>query len=233
MNDFKRVIFIVSRLNRQFIMKPHAVVAVLLWIIIDCLIQVQSFRSSPSMARWSQSLRFNAQSALFERRRQRRNRDDYDDDYDPFSDEDDEERKPAPKPKSKPKLRVLTAKTSAPTSIPSAVTSGTIAATAVDTKPHFYSRKTLKEIGLNDRMVSVAESLGIVKPSKVQALSFPPIYAGKSCIIGDQTGSGKTLAYLLPILQRMDELFAAKKLNRPGEKAPFIIIMTPTTELAE
>ncbi|RYG58913.1 DEAD/DEAH box helicase [archaeon] len=81
-------------------------------------------------------------------------------------------------------------------------------------------------------MVKILESMQITRPSKIQATSFRSISEGKHCVIGDQTGSGKTLAYLLPTLQRMDEALMQGKLNRSVERSPYIVIVTPTTELA-
>jgi ATP-dependent RNA helicase DDX18/HAS1 len=96
----------------------------------------------------------------------------------------------------------------------------------------FFSKKSLESIGLNSKMVNVLSSLQINRPSKIQALTFSSIFNGKHCIIGDQTGSGKTLAYLLPVIQRMDEKYANGTLSRPKERSPYVVVMTPTTELA-
>lgn len=97
----------------------------------------------------------------------------------------------------------------------------------------FFSQKSLGNIGLTTKLISMLETMQITRPSKIQALSFDTIKSGKHVILGDQTGSGKTLAYLLPILQRMAEGFDSGKLLRSPERAPYIVIMTPTTELAE
>lgn len=97
---------------------------------------------------------------------------------------------------------------------------------------YFYSQKTLESIGLNSKMVSILNSMQITRPSKVQALSFTSITSGVHAVLGDQTGSGKTLAYLLPIIQKMDEDLMTGKLSRSPERSPYIVIMTPTQELA-
>lgn len=97
----------------------------------------------------------------------------------------------------------------------------------------FYSQKKLKDLGLTEKMISVLTSMQITKPSKVQALSFNTIYSGKNVILGDQTGSGKTLAYFLPLIQRVDAKINCGNLTGPRERSPYIVILTPTTELAE
>jgi hypothetical protein len=103
----------------------------------------------------------------------------------------------------------------------------------LEDKHHFYSKKSFEEIGCNEKMIKALKTMDIYKPSRIQALAFPNVYHGKTCIIGDQTGSGKTFAYLLPVIQRLDELYQNKTLPRPQERAPYIIIITPTTELAK
>eukprot|EP01032_Pedospumella_encystans_P013967 gene13967-16059_t len=73
----------------------------------------------------------------------------------------------------------------------------------MDEKKLFFSQKTFESMGLSSTLIQCVDTLGFMKPSKIQALSYYGINTGKPCIIADQTGSGKTLAYLLPTLQRM------------------------------
>ena len=55
----------------------------------------------------------------------------------------------------------------------------------------FYSQKDFEGIGVSEDMVRVLGSLNLVRPSKVQALSFKDILSGKHTILADQTGSGR------------------------------------------
>jgi len=96
----------------------------------------------------------------------------------------------------------------------------------------FYSKKQFNDIGLTKTMDSVLNFLRIEQPSKIQALSYQTVLSGKHCIIADQTGSGKTLSYLLPTLQRMTELIRNGTISSVQSRAPYILIVTPTTELA-
>lgn len=96
----------------------------------------------------------------------------------------------------------------------------------------FYSQKRLEDLGLSSTMVELAHSLGIQKPSKIQAISSFGISTGKPCIIADQTGSGKTLAYLFPTLQRMIDERKIETTTQHSNNSPFMVIMTPTAELA-
>ncbi|KAK9054859.1 hypothetical protein SSX86_025938 [Deinandra increscens subsp. villosa] len=95
----------------------------------------------------------------------------------------------------------------------------------------FFSRKSFKDVGCADYMLQFLNSQLIAYPSHIQAMSFPHVIEGKSCIIADQSGSGKTLAYLLPVIQsiRQDEL---EGLAKSLPQSPRVVIIVPTAELA-
>ncbi|KAI3810689.1 hypothetical protein L1987_20311 [Smallanthus sonchifolius] len=95
----------------------------------------------------------------------------------------------------------------------------------------FFSRKSFKDVGRTDYMLQFLNSQLIAYPSHIQAMSFPHVIKGKSCIIADQSGSGKTLAYLLPVIQgiRQDEL---EGLAKSLPQSPRVVILVPTAELA-
>lgn len=96
----------------------------------------------------------------------------------------------------------------------------------------FYSKKDFKDIGLTETMTGVLSSLGLSAPSKIQAISYNTVLTGEHCMIADQTGSGKTLAYLMPTIQRMVELIRNNTIASAQSRSPYIVIITPTTELA-
>jgi len=81
-------------------------------------------------------------------------------------------------------------------------------------------------------MIRVLDSLSMSQPSKIQANAFPTLYAGTTSIVADQTGSGKTVAYLLPIIQRVTEHIRKGEIEPVESRAPLVLIVTPTTELA-
>ncbi|KAL4572535.1 hypothetical protein LXL04_019314 [Taraxacum kok-saghyz] len=95
----------------------------------------------------------------------------------------------------------------------------------------FFSRKSFKTLGCTDYMLQFLNSQLLAYPSHIQAMSFPHVIKGKSCIIADQSGSGKTLAYLLPVIQtiREDEL---QGLAKSLPQSPRVVILVPTAELA-
>lgn len=95
----------------------------------------------------------------------------------------------------------------------------------------FFSRKSFKTLGCSDFMLQFLNSQLLAYPSHIQAMSFPHVIKGKSCIIADQSGSGKTLAYLLPVIQsiREDEL---QGIAKSVPQSPRVVILVPTAELA-
>ena len=56
----------------------------------------------------------------------------------------------------------------------------------------------------------------------VQSLAMPYLLAGRDIMVQSRTGSGKTGCYLLPLLPRLD----------PAVKAPQVLVLAPTRELA-
>eukprot|EP00904_Undaria_pinnatifida_P001837 jgi/Undpi1/11654/HiC_scaffold_36.g13949.m1 len=100
-------------------------------------------------------------------------------------------------------------------------------------REHFYSVKSLQDIGASDLAMMALKTMGVVRPSKIQAISYSPILTGEHCVVADQTGSGKTLAYLAPLVQRLrlEELAEVHGRAKPGR--PRVLILAPTAELAQ
>lgn len=95
----------------------------------------------------------------------------------------------------------------------------------------FFSKKKFSDLGYSEDVVQSLRSQRYVRPSHIQAMSFPHVINEKSCIIADQSGSGKTLAYLAPIIQRLrqEEL---QGLSKSSSGSPRVLILVPTAELA-
>lgn len=83
-----------------------------------------------------------------------------------------------------------------------------------------------KDLGLSSEALRAVERLGYVEPTPVQEEAIPKILAGSDIIAAASTGTGKTAAFLLPCA---DKTSKAKK----GPRAPRILVITPTRELAE
>ena len=85
------------------------------------------------------------------------------------------------------------------------------------------SDATFKSVGLNPELTVNLSSLGYHTMTPIQALSLPPILAGKDVIGQGRTGSGKTAAFGLGLLQKLDvKLFKTQSL-----------VLCPTRELAD
>ncbi|KAK3276435.1 DEAD-box ATP-dependent RNA helicase [Cymbomonas tetramitiformis] len=81
---------------------------------------------------------------------------------------------------------------------------------------------SFKDLGLSDWLCANLKTLGIKKPSPVQANCIPPILRGEDVLGTAETGSGKTASFALPILQRLSE----------DPYGVFALAITPTRELA-
>jgi ATP-dependent RNA helicase RhlE len=79
------------------------------------------------------------------------------------------------------------------------------------------------ELGLDDVLVRVCESLGYTEPTPIQQQAIPIVLGGSDLIGCAETGTGKTAAFLLPIIQRMAQQ------PRPGIR---LLVLAPTRELA-
>lgn len=79
------------------------------------------------------------------------------------------------------------------------------------------------QLGLQDSLARVCESLGYTEPTPIQQQAIPVVLSGSDLIGCAETGTGKTAAFLLPIIQRMSNV------ARPGIRA---LILAPTRELA-
>ncbi|HEY7753455.1 MAG TPA: DEAD/DEAH box helicase [Steroidobacteraceae bacterium] len=79
------------------------------------------------------------------------------------------------------------------------------------------------DLGLQPELVSAVAGHGYTRPTPIQAEAIPPVLAGRDLLAGAQTGTGKTAAFVLPLLQ---------VLAAPAGRAPRVLILAPTRELA-
>ncbi len=78
-------------------------------------------------------------------------------------------------------------------------------------------------LGLEPGLLSAVAELGYETPTPIQVEAIPPVLAGRDLLAGAQTGTGKTAAFVLPLLQL---------LGTAGGRAPRVLILAPTRELA-
>ena len=83
-----------------------------------------------------------------------------------------------------------------------------------------------KDLGLNERLITALDTMGLSSPTPIQTATIPALLAGKDVLAGAQTGSGKTLAFLLPALSLLSTL-RFKPRNGLG-----VVVISPTRELA-
>ncbi len=81
---------------------------------------------------------------------------------------------------------------------------------------------SFKSLDLAPAVFQVIDEVGYETPSPIQAQSIPPLLEGRDLLGQAQTGTGKTAAFSLPLLSRLN----------PKLKAPQILVLTPTRELA-
>jgi ATP-dependent RNA helicase RhlE len=79
------------------------------------------------------------------------------------------------------------------------------------------------DLGLKPELLRAVDEKGYSAPTPIQARAIPAVLAGGDLLAGAQTGTGKTAAFVLPLLQ---------KLGAPGGRAPRVLVLTPTRELA-
>jgi ATP-dependent RNA helicase RhlE len=79
---------------------------------------------------------------------------------------------------------------------------------------------------LKDRLTAA----GFVKPTPVQAGAIPPALEGDDILATASTGTGKTLSFLVPMIDRLEEI---SKPSTRGARNPILaLILLPTRELA-
>lgn len=92
----------------------------------------------------------------------------------------------------------------------------------VDIKEEIYTPKnTFGTFGLNSKIESVVEKMGIKEPTPIQDQIIPEIMKGNDVIGLAETGTGKTAAFLLPIIHKTID-----------QKNRQTLILAPTRELA-
>ena len=83
--------------------------------------------------------------------------------------------------------------------------------------------KTFEEMKLKSELMKGIITYGFDKPSAVQQRAIMPIIKGRDVIVQSQAGTGKTCVFAVGALQSIDLSL----------KAPQVLILSPTRELAE
>src|SRR6187402_244099 len=83
-------------------------------------------------------------------------------------------------------------------------------------------KKLFTELGLSPEIQKAVAKMGFEEASPIQSETIPTLLSGSDVVGLSQTGSGKTAAFAIPAIERVD----------PNLKAPQVLILCPTRELA-
>lgn len=64
---------------------------------------------------------------------------------------------------------------------------------------------------IDDRILEALSSMGLEKPTRIQAETLPHLLLRKDLIGAAKTGSGKTLAFLIPVVDNLIKLGTTSK----------------------
>ncbi|WP_261512143.1 DEAD/DEAH box helicase [Chryseobacterium paludis] len=85
---------------------------------------------------------------------------------------------------------------------------------------------SFESLGLSHHIIRSIKKLGYLKPFPIQEQAIPVILQGKDLMGIAQTGSGKTASFVMPILEKLQNLEVKKDRNVQ------VLILVPTRELA-
>jgi ATP-dependent RNA helicase DeaD len=83
-------------------------------------------------------------------------------------------------------------------------------------------KKKFTELGLSPELLKAIERLGFEEASPIQSQAIPTLMGGSDVVGQSQTGTGKTAAFSIPAIELVD----------PGLRAPQVLVLCPTRELA-
>ena len=78
-------------------------------------------------------------------------------------------------------------------------------------------------LGLGSQLTLALKEKGYVEPTPIQAKAIPVILSGRDVIGVAQTGTGKTAAFVLPLLERLADTQAERRMR--------VLVIAPTREL--
>lgn len=89
------------------------------------------------------------------------------------------------------------------------------------------------DLGLSREVLAAVDDLGYAVPTPVQAASIPHALDGEDVLAAAQTGTGKTAAFLLPTMSNLPHAPRPRARGRFAAQGPFMLVVTPTRELAQ
>jgi ATP-dependent RNA helicase RhlE len=89
---------------------------------------------------------------------------------------------------------------------------------------------TFNDFQISESLKARLSAAGFVTPTPVQAGAIPPALEGDDILATASTGTGKTLSFLIPMIERLEEISVP---STRGKKTPVLsLILLPTRELA-
>lgn len=86
------------------------------------------------------------------------------------------------------------------------------------------------DFSITDSLKDRLTAAGFIKPTPVQAGAIPPALEGDDILATASTGTGKTLSFLVPMIDRLEEI---SQPSTKARKSPVLaLILLPTRELA-
>ncbi len=103
-------------------------------------------------------------------------------------------------------------------------------AKTITATPEEAASITFADFDVSDSLKARLAAAGFVTPTPVQAGAIPPALEGDDILATASTGTGKTLSFLIPMIERLEEISVA---STRGKKTPVLsLILLPTRELA-
>ena len=84
------------------------------------------------------------------------------------------------------------------------------------------SETKFEDIGLSPELVQAVSDMNYTQATGIQAQAIPLLMQGADVIGRSSTGTGKTAAFGIPAVERIES----------GLKAPQVLVLSPTRELA-
>merc|ERR1719482_133098 len=97
-----------------------------------------------------------------------------------------------------------------------------------EAEPYDPDRPPFSNFDIAEGTLELLDKKGIHQMTPVQAQSFQLLREGKDMLARSRTGTGKTLAFGLPLVERL----GAELESRPRGRAPSMLVLAPTRELA-
>jgi len=91
---------------------------------------------------------------------------------------------------------------------------------------------SFKALDLDPNILRAIEDCGFESPSEIQAKAIPPVLDGRDLMASAPTGTGKTAAFVLPAFHQLMLSNQTSEENTAKGRAPRVLILTPTRELA-